>query len=222
MGRGLLEQNPVIGTQVAPEQSRTRVLSIGAPAAVWRGCDDNAYGAIVKLLILTGQRREEIGGLRSGEICGDYDAIAPPPTRTKNKQAHLVPLSATAHAILAGQPAALRAFVFDPKGRAAPFTSWSRGKSLLDAALAQAGVKLKPWTVHDLRRSVATGMAELGVAPHIVEAVLNHASGHKAGVAGVYNRATYVPEKRAALVLWADHVMAAVESGTATVVPMRA
>jgi integrase len=222
MMRGLIEQNPVLGTAVAPMQSRERVLTLPELGSIWRVCADDAYGAMVKLLMLTGQRREEIGGLRGGEILSNYDVIALPPTRTKNKQAHLVPLSAPAQAILAGQPAALSAFVFDPKGRAAPFTSWSRGKSLLDAALAQAGVKLKPWTVHDLRRSVATGMAELGVAPHIVEAVLNHVSGHKAGVAGVYNRATYVPEKRAALVLWAEHVMAAVEDRTATVVPMRA
>ena len=73
-----------------------------------------------------------------------------------------------------------------------------------------------------MRRSVATGMAELGVAPHIVEAVLNHVSGHKAGIAGVYNRATYEKEKRVALATWADHVLAAVEGRAATVVPMRA
>jgi hypothetical protein len=99
--------------------------------------------------------------------------------------------------------------------------SWSYGKRLLDASLAAAGVKLESWTQHDLRRSVATGMAELGVAPHIVEEILNHVSWHKSGVAGIYNRATYEKEKRAALIMWADHVMAAVESRT-TVVPMRA
>ena len=90
--------------------------------------------------------------------------------------------------------------------------TWSYGKRLLDAALAAAGAKLEPWTLHDLRRSVATGMAEcLGVAPHVVEAVLNHVSGHKAGVAGIYNLATYEKEQRAALVMWADHVLAAIE-----------
>ena len=83
-------------------------------------------------------------------------------------------------------------------------------------------MKLEKWIQHDLRRSVATGTAELGIAPHIVEAVLNHVSGHKAGIAGVYNRATYEKEKRTALAMWADHVMAAVEGRAANVVPLRA
>jgi hypothetical protein len=83
-------------------------------------------------------------------------------------------------------------------------------------------VKLEKWIQHDLRRSVATGTAELGIAPHIVEAVLNHVSGHKAGIAGVYNRATYEGEKRAALAMWADHVMATVEGRASNVVPLRA
>jgi len=212
MQRGLIEQNPVTGTHVAPMQSRTRVLSLAELSAVWCACEDNVYGAIVKLLILTGQRREEIGGLRFGEICEGI--IALPASRAKNKQAHAIPLSAPAQAILAGQPQT-SGFVFGTQA----FTSWSRGKSLLDATL---GEKLAPWTLHDLRRSVATGMAELGVAPHIIEAVLNHVSGHKAGIAGVYNRATYEKEKRAALATWADHVLAAVEGRPATIVPMRA
>jgi integrase len=76
-------------------------------------------------------------------------------------------------------------------------------------------------TLHDLRRSVATGMAELGVQPHVVEAVLNHVSGHKSGVAGVYNRASYDKEKRAALDRWADHVLAAVEDRGTNVAPLR-
>jgi integrase len=206
MARGLTEQNPVIGTQVVRTQPRTRVLSLDELAAVWRACRNDSYGAIVRLLILTGQRREEIGGLRVEEI-GD-GIIALPASRAKNKRAHIIPLSAPAQAILAAQPPRAE-FVF---GKA--FTSWSRGKSLLDAAL---DTKLAPWTLHDLRRSVATGMAELGVAPHIVEAVLNHV-GHKAGVAGVYNRATYEKEKRIALATWADHVLATVEGRASTMI----
>jgi integrase len=184
-------------------------------AAVWRACDASAHGAVVRLLILTGQRRTEIGGLRFGEI--GNGAIVLPRSRTKNKRPHAIPLSAPAQAILAGWPAQGSDFVFGPQ----PFSSWSRGKSLLDAALAQAGAQLAPWTLHDLRRSAATGMAEIGIAPHIIEAILNHISGHKAGVAGVYNKAAYEKEKRAALAMWADHVMAAVEDRDATVVPMR-
>jgi hypothetical protein len=94
---------------------------------------------------------------------------------------------------------------------------------VLDAALNAAGEKLAPWTLHDLRRSVATGMGRyLGEPPHVVEAVLNHVSGTKAGIAGVYNLATYENEKRAALAAWADHVLSAVEGRASTIVPMRA
>jgi integrase len=213
-GRGLIEQNPVVGTHVAPEQPRERVLSTTELTAIWRACDDDAYGAIVKLLILTGQRREEIGGLRQDEV-GD-EAIALPPCRTKNRRPHRIPLAAPAQAILAGWAALTGDFIFK-SGR--PFTSWSMSKRKLDAALAAAGVRLEPWVLHDVRRSVATGMAELKVAPHIIEEILNHAS-YKDGVAGIYNRATYEQEKRAALILWAKHVMAALENRPATVVPM--
>jgi integrase len=217
MGRGLVEQNPVTGTHVAPQQSRTRVLSISELSAVWRACEDNAYGAIVRLLILTGQRREEIGGLRFEEVRDGV--IVLPLSRTKNKRAHAIPLSAPAQAILARRPSQEGDFVFCG---AQAFASWSRGKSLLDASVAAAGARFAPWTVHDIRRSVATGMAELGIMPHIIEAVLNHVSGHKAGIAGVYNRATYEREKRAALATWADHVLAAVEGRVGIVVAMRA
>jgi integrase len=109
-------------------------------------------------------------------------------------------------------------FVFAQRG----FRSWSYGKQRLDARLAKAKVQLDPWTVHDLRRSVATGMAEIGIQPHIVEAVLNHVSGHKAGIAGVYNRATYEKEKKVALATWADHLLAAVEGRADKIVPLRA
>jgi integrase len=168
-------------------------------------------------LILTGQRREEIGGLRHSEICDG--SIVLPGTRTKNKRAHVVPLAAAAQAILVKMPAGDDDFVC---GNGRPFTSWGYGKARIDARLAAACIKLDPWRVHDIRRSVATGMAEAGIAPHIVEAVLNHVSGHKAGVAGIYNRATYEREKRQALELWAEHVMALVEMRTANVMPLRA
>jgi integrase len=217
IARGFTELNPVVGTHVAPEESRTRVLSMADLAAIWRACNDDVYGSCIKLLMLTGCRSAEIGDLRCDEIKGDM--IVLPGTRTKNKRTHVVPLSAPAQAVLAAQQPKDGSFVFC--GTRA-FASWSRGKRELDARLAAAGTKLDHWTQHDLRRSVATGMAELGIAPHIVEAVLNHVSGHKAGIAGIYNRATYEKEKRTALATWADHVMAAVEKRASNVVPMRA
>ncbi|HEX4236767.1 MAG TPA: tyrosine-type recombinase/integrase [Xanthobacteraceae bacterium] len=95
-------------------------------------------------------------------------------------------------------------FVFGRFG----FQAWDWDKRALDARVAEAGKPLEHWTLHDLRRTVATHMAELGVQPHIIEAVLNHVSGHKGGVAGIYNRARYEGEMREALQRWADHVEA--------------
>jgi hypothetical protein len=80
---------------------------------------------------------------------------------------------------------------------------------------------ITPWVLHDLRRSTATGMAEAGIQPHIIEAVLNHVSGHKGGVAGIYNKASYEREMRAALALWADHVRSLVEGGERKIIPLR-
>jgi integrase len=140
MARGLTEQNPVIGTQVMPEKSRSRVLSLTELAAVWNACSEDAYGAIVRLLILTGQRREEIGGLRHSEICDGN--IVLPGTRTKNRRAHVVPLSAAAQAILAEMPAGDDDFVC---GNGKPFTSWGYGKAHVDARLAAASIKFDPW-----------------------------------------------------------------------------
>jgi integrase len=96
------------------------------------------------------------------------------------------------------------------------FGGWTRCKARLDAA-----VNISPWTVHDIRRSVATGMADLGIQPHVIEAVLNHVSGHKQGVAGIYNRSSYDTEKRAALARWAEHVEAIVEGRDSNVTSLK-
>jgi hypothetical protein len=105
---------------------------------------------------------------------------------------------------------------------AKPFSGWGVSKAGLDRRIQAAGYRLEPWRLHDLRRSLSTAMHEqLGVAPHIVEAVLNHVSGHKAGVAGVYNRADYQREVRIALTRWADHVLAVVEGWERKVVALR-
>jgi hypothetical protein len=95
------------------------------------------------------------------------------------------------------------------------FSLWHACKCALDARL---GDSVKPWTLHDIRRTVATKMADLGIAPHVIEQILNHVSGHKAGVAGIYNRSSYEREVRAALALWQDHVRSLVEGGERKVV----
>jgi integrase len=117
----------------------------------------------------------------------------------KNGRQHEVPVSRQALAVVERQPRRNSSgFLFSDKRG---FNDWDGGKQVLDQR-----VGIAPWTLHDLRRTCATGMAELGVQPHIIEAVLNHVSGHKAGVAGVYNRARYADDMRSALQRWADHV----------------
>ncbi len=197
---GFIEANPVAGTGKAAENGgRERVLTEGELREVWRALPQDQFGDIVRLLVLTGQRREEIGGLQWSEV--DFDRGLISFLRTKNKRLHELPLSTQAQAILERQPQRKgREFIFGiGKGG---FSGWSDCKARLDTTMD----KIKPWRLHDLRRSMATHCAELGVLPHIIEAVLNHVSGHKAGVAGIYNRARYAEEMRDALQRWADHV----------------
>jgi integrase len=214
-GIRLPEGNVASYTNKREEKSRERVLSNAELKAIWTACPDNEFGGVVKLLLLTGQRRSEIGALQWSEVHDDQ--ILLPASRTKNKRAHVIPLSDAARATLGLFRNKYEVFVF---GRFS-FQGWNEGKRALDARAAGVGKPLEHWTLHDLRRTVATRMAELGVQPHIIEAVLNHVSGHKAGVAGIYNRATYDKEKRAALNLWAEHVTALVDGRKAVVVPMK-
>jgi integrase len=204
IAEGLVEANPVMGTARADEGgSRDRVLSNDELRSIWRALPQDQFGDIVRLLILTGQRREEIGGLRWSEVDLERGLIVLPPARTKNSRQHEVPLSPMAVEILARQPRRKGRDLIFGLG-AGGFSGWSDCKGALDERL---GDKMQPWRLHDLRRTVATGMADrLGVLPHVVEAVLNHVSGHRAGVAGVYNRARYEAEMRQALERWAEHV----------------
>jgi len=195
--KGLLDANPVEGTAKVNEGgSRERVLTQDELRQLWRTLGDDRFADIVRLLLLTGQRRNEIGGLQWGEVDLAKGIIILPAHRTKNKRKHELPLSRQALAILSRQPR--RASLFS---KTEGFKNWDKGKARLDRRLGIA-----PWRLHDLRRTAATGMAELGVQPHIIEAVLNHVSGHKAGVAGIYNRARYADEMRTALQKWADHI----------------
>jgi integrase len=143
------------------------------------------------------------------------DQIILPGSQTKNGRTHVVPLTDQVQTILSRLRRDARQSVFGRRGGG--FGDWPRGKAALDARIR----KVVGWTLHDIRRTVATRMAELGIQPHIIEAVLNHVSGHKGGVAGIYNRATYDKEKREALNLWAEHVLALVEGRAATIVPMK-
>ncbi len=221
MREGLCEANPTIATnQQADEEPRERALTDSELATVWNALPDSDYGHIVKLLILTGQRREEIGGLRRSEVDLDKRLISLPKERTKNKRPHDIPLSDSAIDVLSECGHRDSDFMFGRRiGRKNGFGGFAAAKQALDQAIVPA---LAPWRLHDIRRTVATAMADkLGVQPHIVEAVLNHVSGHKAGVAGIYNKAVYAKEKREALTLWADYVRSIVEGTKRKVVPLR-
>jgi integrase len=177
------------------------VLSNVELGAVWRAAGPGDFGDIVRLLILTGQRRDEVGAMWWSELDLEAAVWTIPATRTKNSRAHTVPLSPAAVQILSARVRQVgREYVFG--SRAGPFQGWSRAKAALDARVALTA----PWRLHDLRRSLATGLGDIGVLPHVVEALLNHLSGFRGGVAGTYNYAAYASEKRDALNRWADHV----------------
>jgi integrase len=171
-------------------------------AKIWAGCDDiGPFGAAARLLILTGARREEITQLRWSEI--DGNTIRLEGARTKNGDPHDVPLSAPARELLNSMPH-IGAFVFTYSGTK-PMNGWSQPKITLDQVS-----NVSDWRVHDIRRTVATGMQKLGIPLQVTEAVLGHTSGSRAGVVGIYQRHDFADEKRAALEAWGEHVTALV------------
>jgi integrase len=203
---GLTELNPVTGTGKANEgNGRERVVTEGELTHLVKALGQDDFSDIIRLLVLTGQRREEVGGLRWSEIDWDRNLIVLQPDRTKNKRLHELPMSTQTRSIL-DRRRLLQHPRFGGKGNewvwGRRFTAWSKSKEILDRRLNG----MKPYRLHDIRRSAATHMAELGTLPHVVEAILNHVSGHKSGVAGLYNRARYQDQMRAALQTWGDYV----------------
>jgi integrase len=220
MGEGIAESNPTIGTnEPPPAKARDRVLDDRELAAVWRACERfDEYGAIVRLLMLTACRRDEIGNMRWDDVDLERGVLRIPGERTKNWRELVLPLSPLAWSILAEIPSCRLDHDRRVFGRGVVgFSTWSQAKRELDQRVAR-DAKLAPWRLHDVRRSVATGMADLGVQPHVIEQILNHVSGHKAGVAGTYNRSTYEREVKAAMMLWADHVRSITEGGARKVI----
>ncbi|CAK0750282.1 Site-specific recombinase XerD [Azospirillaceae bacterium] len=206
--RGSLTENPFSALPLAPTERRDRVLSDEELAAIWSAADPKtAHGAIVRFLILTGQRREEVGSMTWDEVSPDLNTWTLPANRTKNGVAHVVPLSQPARELLASRPKS-DDLVFP--GRSGAFNGWSKCKERLDVAAS-----VTDWRLHDLRRTLATGLQRLGVRLEVTEAVLNHVSGSRAGIVGVYQRHSYEPEKRAALTAWGEHVMALINGRAA-------
>ena len=205
--RGLIDASPCAGVKApAPHRSRDRVLDDKELAAIWRAAAETEFpfGSIVQLLILTAQRRGEVTAMRWSEIDFEAATWSLPSERTKSNRAHTVPLTPAAVELLASLPKFGEGFVFPAQGRTeTSFSGFSKCKTQFDQL-----ARVTDWRLHDLRRTAATGMARLGVSPHVVERILNHTTGTLGGVAGVYNRFGYLPEMRAALKTWAKHVVA--------------
>jgi integrase len=243
-----LERSPVTGKPPWKCASRDRVLSDTELRALWACCSDESvvspwHGAALRLLLLLGQRREEISQLRwdelepssplsnqsqeirpnpgSGETAGSEKALdmVLPPARTKNRRMHTLPLPKMVLAILESVPRIVGSpYVFSADG-VRPISNWGRAKKALDAAMAVrlrlgrgseairlAPERLKPWRIHDLRRTMSTNLARIGVAIHINERCLNHVSGSLGGLVSVYQRYSYRSEVLEALEKWSAEV----------------
>ena len=210
VSRDILEISFCAGVKPpSPERSRERVLSDDELRWLWQATEADGYpfGRLVQVLMLTGQRRQEVAAMRRTELDLATRTWSLPAERTKNGRANEVPLPEPVVTILEAVPIFGEAdYVFSGTGRS-PFSGFSRSFTRLNARMTElAGSPIPHWTLHDLRRTAATGMASIGVAPHVIEAALNHVSGSKAGVAGVYNRFSHSDEKRHALNAWADKI----------------
>jgi integrase len=211
MTTGLVESSPMINSYKPNKPaSRDRVLSVSELSMIWRGVEDDDYGKCIRLLILSGCRREEIGGMRRGEFSDDVTTWTIPKERSKSKRAHTLPVTPLMREIV---DSVLQRdgndHLFGRKG----FTAWSMYKKMLDERL-----NLPPWRVHDIRRSVSTQMNDLGIAPpHVIEKILNHTLG---GAHGIYNKSQYTTEVRNAMLRWSTHIAEIVEGGERKVLPM--
>lgn len=221
--RGSVAANPFVALPVTLGTARRdRVLTDAEAARVWQAAavTPAPYGPIVRLLLLTGQRREEVSGMAWGEVSEDLQTWTIPGARTKNGQPSVVPLSAPAVALLRERLDAAGkrpdGLVFPGQGGRAAFAGWSKAKTALDKAAGVGG-----WRLHDLRRTMATGLQRLGVRLEVTEAVLNHVSGSRSGIVGIYQRHDWAAEKRTALEGWAGHLLAAEAGGGAKVVRLR-
>jgi integrase len=211
--------NPAVGVwHPGPPPSRERVLNEAELKSFWQaaGKARAPYGLIFKLLLLTGARLNEVAGMRRAELSEDGATWTIPGTRTKNHRTHLLPLPPLARELIEVDPKSSPENFLFVNGNG-PLKSWARPKAELDAAMGAPA----PWRLHDLRRTAATGMADLGILPHVIEEVLNHASGFKGGVAGTYNRAAYAAEKAAALERWAAHIAGLVSDKPTNVTALR-
>jgi integrase len=210
------------------EKPRDRVLTDDELRWFSAACDEIGwpFGALAKLLLLTAQRRDEVAGIEWAEIDFTNRVWVIPRHKTKNDRAHEVQLSDEAMEVLQTLPRVSDQLLFTTTGSTA-VSGFSRSKRRLDAAMLKAkrielgarkGDAIPRWTLHDLRRTAATGMARLNIPPHVVDRILNHTSGTIRGVAAVYNRFAYLEERRAALEAWSIYLSDLLKPTAANVV----
>jgi len=231
--RDVVQDTPCAGIKKpTQEKSRERILTDDEVRLFWEATEGfpHPFGPMWRLLLLTGQRRNEIAGMMRGELIEDDGrGWLIPASRTKNGVEHFVPLAPMASAIVDEQPKiGKKGFIFTTTGET-PVSGFSRSKGRLDAAMLDilkseaekagedpAKVELTPWTLHDLRRTLASGMARLNINLPVIEKCLNHTSGSFAGIVGVYQRHEFKEEKRQAFDAWANFVDRLVSDGPAT------
>jgi integrase len=208
VGRAILDHSPADGVPLPTKQvARDRVLDdreIVLIILAARKIGD-PYSSIIEFLVLTGQRRKEVARLTWDELDFERRTWTIPTLRTKNGKAHVVHLSEQALAVL-NRMERRGPFVFSIFGNK-PYTAFSDVKPKLDKLSGVTG-----WRLHDLRRTCVSGMARLGVAPHVADKILNHQTGTISGVAAVYQRHEFLPERREALERWANHVFRIVDA----------
>ncbi|MDF1735167.1 MAG: tyrosine-type recombinase/integrase, partial [Minwuia sp.] len=225
--RDLIEDNPCAGLKgPSVPKARDRVLSDDEVKLVWEQSGQMGFPfcQAFRILLLTGQRRSEVGGMMWSELDLEAGEWTIPAERAKNGRAHLVDLAPAVIAEIRSAPM-IGEHVLGVAGRS-PLQGWSKAKRNLDAKLAEATAETgatapSPWRIHDLRRTAATGMAGLGFGPHVVERVLNHVSGAQGGLVGVYQRHEYRNERKAALMAWASQVTSSPASNDTNVVDLR-
>ena len=239
-GRGIIETNPIADLpKPGVATPRTRVLDDGELRLVWKAAEAIGwpFGPLVRLLVLTGARRGEIGEARWREVDMDGAAIRLEGERTKNGEPHTIPLSMPALAIIGALPRiasgedAASNYVFTVTGKS-PVSGWGRAKAILDAKVdalrieaaggsAETVAPMPGWRFHDIRRTVATGLQRLGHRLEVIEAVLGHIGGSRSGIVGVYQRYGFDDEARAALEAWGAHVDQLTTGTPARVIPLR-
>lgn len=213
VSRGDIDRSPMEGMETPPPvQPRDRWLKDEELKLIWQASPRShpCFGPIVRLLIMTGQRREEVSGMSWQELDRGEMVWTLPSSRSKNKEANIVPLNQLAMAELDGQaggPAWPRKGLVFATANGNRFTAFHKGKLAIDSEIERKrGEPLSPWRLHDLRRTLATNFQRLGVRFEVTEAVLNHVGASRTGVAGVYQRHDWKEEKRAALDAWNDHL----------------